>query len=79
MAEISPPYRRIYFDSNILLRPQWPLVSQTIVSTISILKDFQIPAILLEPVERELTAHFLRELTATATKAKSQAEALAGC
>jgi len=80
MPVISPPYGRIYFDSNILLRSGWPRVTQTILSATSILRDFDLPAILLDPVEKELRAHFLRALTLARAEAENKAGALAsGC
>src|SRR5216684_7444639 len=76
MPEISPPYRRVYFDSNVLLRLQWPRLSPTILSAIGVLNDFHIPAILLDTVERELREHILRGLIATKTDAESKAATL---
>jgi hypothetical protein len=77
MPEISPPYDRVYFDSNILLRLHWPRVNQTLLNAVSILKDFRIPAILLDAVEKELRAHFLRVLAAAKTETENKARAVA--
>jgi PIN domain len=77
MPEISPPYDRVYFDSNILLRLHWPRVNQTLLNAMSILKDFRIPAILLDAVEKELRAHFLRVLAAAKTETENKARAVA--
>lgn len=77
MTEISAPYDRVYFDSNILLRHQWPRVSQTLLNAMSIVKDFRIPAILLDAVEKELRAHFLRGLAAAKAETENKARAVA--
>jgi PIN domain len=77
MPEISRPYDRVYFDSNVFLRLQWPRVNQTLLNAMSILKDFRIPAILLDSVEKELRAHFLRVLAAAKTETGNKARAVA--
>jgi len=77
MPEISPPYDRVYFDSNVLLRFQWPRVNQTLLNAMSILKDFRIPAILLDAVEKELRAHFLRVLAAAKAETENKVRAVA--
>jgi len=77
MPEISPPYDRVYFDSNVLLRFPWPRVNQTLLNAMSILKDFRIPAILLDAVEKELRAHFLRVLAAAKAETENKVRAVA--
>ena len=51
---MSPPYNRVYLDSNVLLRLQWPRVNQTLSNAMDILHDFGIPAILLDAVQKDL-------------------------
>lgn len=76
MAGISPPYRRIYFDSNILIRAKWPRLSQTMRTALNTASNLSIPVVLLQSVERELKAHCLREFTRNRREIIGKAEAL---
>jgi hypothetical protein len=70
MDSTPPKYRRIYWDSNPLLKIRWPNISSDFRETAALLKMFDIKSILLESVEKELEAHWLRGVNETRGEAK---------
>jgi predicted nucleic acid-binding protein len=76
MSEMSAPYRRIYFDSNLLIKANWPRLSQTMRTALNTASHLSIPVVLLQSVERELKAHCLRNLFQTRADMIRNAEAL---
>lgn len=76
LEEVFPPYRRIYFDANILIRAKWPRISQTLRTAITTASYLSIPVVLLEGVERELAAHFRREFSQARTALNGKAREL---
>jgi len=55
---VTPPYRRIYFDSNLMIRANWPSLGQTILNAFALASFFDTDCVLLDAVERELEAHW---------------------
>src|SRR5712664_448175 len=72
MSEISPPYRRIYFDTNVLVKTKWPQLSQTMRTALTTANTFDIVNVLLRPVERELEAHWFRDHSRTTSDAQGK-------
>jgi len=68
MVDTLPPYRRIYFDTNVLVRARWPRLSQTMRTALLTASHLAIPTILLQSVEHELRAHCVRNLTEICTQ-----------
>lgn len=62
MITAEPTYRRIYWDTNILIHEKWPDVSAAMAQALSLGNSLKVEAVLLEPVERELEAHWRRDL-----------------
>lgn len=71
-------YRRVYWDSEPLLKKPrvWPNISFESRQAFVVLAAFKIPAVLLDPVERQLEAHWLREYRQTRDSAKSKFDSL---
>jgi len=55
------PFHKIYFDSNLAIKEGWPRVSAAFKRTLFLAKTFETPVILLDVVESELEAHWVRQ------------------
>lgn len=53
---------RIYLDTNILLAEGWPRISVKLREMLTLARGSQISVVLPEAVEREVKAHWLRDL-----------------
>jgi hypothetical protein len=62
---VTPPYRRIYFDSNLMIRANWPSLGQTIQNAFALASFFSTASVLLDAVEKELEAHWKRDYRKT--------------
>jgi hypothetical protein len=51
----------IFPDSNPLIESEWPRLSVSLRNLFSLAEDLKVPVFLLDPVEKEVRAHFLRE------------------
>jgi hypothetical protein len=75
-AEPKPlPFLAIFPDTNIFL-PRWPSEPSGLADLLSTAAVFKIPVYLLEAVELELEAHWLREAQSAIDKVKAQKEKL---
>lgn len=70
----NPPYDRIYFDTNIFIAAHWPSPSPVFLSAIEVARTrFEVPTVLIEPVERELKNHWCEVMRAKRLDLQSQA------
>jgi len=70
----NPPYDRIYFDTNVFISAHWPFPSPVFLSAIDVARTrFEVPTVLIEPVERELKNHWCEEAQVTRRKLESHA------
>jgi hypothetical protein len=76
MDELSPPYRRVYFDTNVLIKAKWPQLSQSMRTALTTSGTFQILNVLLDPVEKELEAHWFRDHLRSKTDATGKVKNL---
>lgn len=53
---------RIYLDTNILIRERWPDISVKLRGMLNLTRTLQVSVVLPEAVEREIKAHWFREL-----------------
>jgi PIN domain len=71
----SLPFLAIFPDTNIFL-PNWPAEPPGLADLLSTARIFQIPVYLLETVELELEAHWIREARGGIDKLKAQKDKL---
>jgi hypothetical protein len=69
-----PDYSIIYPDSNALIKEGWPNISTALANLLNLTRDMKLRFVLLDPVEQELEAHFLREFTAKTKEADKKVE-----
>lgn len=62
---VSPPYARIYFDSNAFISANWPDLSQAMLNTVRTAEHLEMSSVLLDAVEKELAAHWKRDYRKT--------------
>ena len=55
------PFKTIYVDSSIFIDEGWTNISSLLKGVISLSKNARVSIVLLEPVERELEAHWMRD------------------
>jgi len=62
---------RIYLDTNILIRERWPEISVRLRGMLNLTRVLQVSVVLPEAVEREIEAHWFRELKNELTSFKN--------
>jgi PIN domain len=55
------PFKKLYIDSSIFIGEGWPDISAQLDELISLSRVLKVPLVLLQPVERELEAHWMRD------------------
>ena len=58
-------FRRIYFDSNVAIKEGWPRFSAAFKQVLQFAQMFKVPVVMLDVVERELEAHWVRDYVET--------------
>jgi len=59
-ATTEPLYKRIYWDTNILIHEKWPEVSAAMTQALDLGNSLNVEAVLLKHVEKEIEAHWSR-------------------
>lgn len=72
-----PDYSVIYPDSNSLIKEGWPNVSTTLGNLLNLVGRMKLRFVLLDSVEQELEAHYLREFEERKRETEAKAEKLA--
>lgn len=70
------PFKRIYFDSNILIKEGWPNSSASLKNTLDWARLFDTETILLDVVDQELEAHWLRDYRKTESETRVRVDNL---
>jgi citrate lyase gamma subunit len=76
-ANNMPPFAVIYPDSNCLIKEGWPDVSTTLRNLAAAAEHRGVRLVLLDSVEQELEAHYIREFQEKATEASGKFHRLA--
>ncbi len=66
---VKPKHTRIYFDSNLMIKANWPSLGQTMQNVFELVDFFGATCVLLDAVERELRAHWERDYRKTQLEA----------
>jgi hypothetical protein len=69
-----PDYSIIYPDSNVLIKEGWPNISTALANLLNLTRDMKLRFVLLDLVEQELEAHFLREFITRTKEAEKRVE-----
>ncbi len=69
LLPVKPRYTRIYLDSNLMIKANWPSPGQTMQNVFELVDFFGTTCVLLDAVERELRAHWERDYRKTQLEA----------
>ena len=74
MNELMPEFSIIYPDSNSLIKEGWPNISTTLGNLFNLTRRMSLRFVLLDPVEQELEAHYLRDFAKSVREVENKAE-----
>jgi hypothetical protein len=69
-----PPFKTLYIDSSIFIAAGWPDISAQLRGVLSLSRILKVNVVMLQPVERELEAHWMRDCNKTMLKLQSISE-----